>query len=268
MLPNFLGIGAPRCGTTWLHKLLEAHPDVFVPQIKEVHFFDRHLDKGIDWYANHFDKVSDSTAVGEITPAYLYAEDAATRIKEYLGDIRLIVILRNPAQRAFSHYLNMIAHQRQAGRKQDRSFQEMTQLEPRIIEEGFYCKLLRPYLSLFSRNNFLILFHDDVLQQPEAVWQEVCDYLAIDSGLIAPQQLQAKVNTSRGRNGKYAAVYRLVRLLQRFGLFTAAERLEILNQRNLPVMDHALRQGLNQIYKEDIQQLERICNKDLSCWFS
>src|SRR5688572_14326389 len=103
-LPDFLIVGAMRSGTTSLHKYLQAHPDVFVASGKEVHFFDRRYGRGLDWYRSRFAGVTTERVVGEATPAYMYDENAIARIAHDLPDARLIVVLRNPVDRAYSHY--------------------------------------------------------------------------------------------------------------------------------------------------------------------
>ena len=71
MLPNFLGIGAQRAGTTWLYNCLNEHPDVFVSSAKEIHFFSHEFDRGVTWYEGHFQGRNTESAIGEITPNYL-----------------------------------------------------------------------------------------------------------------------------------------------------------------------------------------------------
>ncbi|MBA3731354.1 MAG: sulfotransferase domain-containing protein, partial [Gammaproteobacteria bacterium] len=106
MLPNFLIIGASRCGTTWMANNIKSHPDVFMPPKKELHFFDASFDKGWDYYASFFPdkKCARYRAIGEATPAYLYMPQVARLIKSRLPDVKMIVSLRNPIDRAYSQY--------------------------------------------------------------------------------------------------------------------------------------------------------------------
>jgi hypothetical protein len=106
-LPNFVIIGAPRSGTTSLAHSLSQHPEVFVTmQVKELHFFDTNFDRGLDWYRQQFSgaDAAAAKAAGEATPTYMYDETAMSRMAETVPDARLIAILRNPVDRAYSHY--------------------------------------------------------------------------------------------------------------------------------------------------------------------
>lgn len=106
MLPTFLGIGAPKAGSTWLHQLLGSHPHIYVSQtVKEVRYFDDRFTKGDDWYRSFFpgeQRAGRYTAVGEISPRYLYCRECPERILKLLNRPRLILILRDTVGRAWS----------------------------------------------------------------------------------------------------------------------------------------------------------------------
>ena len=106
-LPNFLCIGAERSGTTWLYEVLKIHPEVYLyPYIKEINFFSEHYQKGLNWYKQFFNgsRKSSYKAIGDISPQYFHEKEAASRIAQDLPNIRLILFLRNPVNRAFSEY--------------------------------------------------------------------------------------------------------------------------------------------------------------------
>ena len=108
VLPNFIGIGALRCGTTQLYKTLLSHPEVYLcPYRKELHFFDNNFKKGLDWYKKFFPKISKAEkykAIGEITPRYIYDKNTPLLISKVLPNARFILILRNPVDRIFFQY--------------------------------------------------------------------------------------------------------------------------------------------------------------------
>lgn len=103
-LRNFLIVGAMRCGTTFLAHCLGAHPDIYIPRAKEIHYFDVHFEKGPEWYKRKFSGAKKEHAVGEATQSYMYLDYVPPRIASLLPDARLIAILRNPVDRAYSHY--------------------------------------------------------------------------------------------------------------------------------------------------------------------
>ncbi|NEO53881.1 MAG: sulfotransferase [Okeania sp. SIO3B5] len=121
-MPNFLMIGAPKAGTTSLYEYLKQHPQVYLSEIKEPHFFSfegrtqgfndpsranfiRKKVTKIEDYKKLFEEVKDEVAIGEASTSYIYIPEAVERIKKYVPDVKIIAILRNPADRAFSHYL-------------------------------------------------------------------------------------------------------------------------------------------------------------------
>ena len=94
-LPDFLGIGTQKGGTTYLHRLLQQHPQVFLAHPKELHYFSLHQDRGLDWYSNHFAEASAEKRCGEVTPYYLFHPLAAERIHAAIPNVKLIVLLRS-----------------------------------------------------------------------------------------------------------------------------------------------------------------------------
>ena len=105
--PDFLIIGTQRGGTTTLFSLLSAHPGIFMPEEKEVHYFDLNYQKVIDWYTEKFStSVKASTAItGEASPYYLYHPHVPARVAKDLPEVKLIVLLRDPVDRAYSNYM-------------------------------------------------------------------------------------------------------------------------------------------------------------------
>ena len=102
--PTFVVAGAQKCGTSTLHSLLQDHPHVLMSRPKELHFFDRHWERGLDWYASQFTPGPDHQQFGESTPVYMYDAVGRQRMIETLPEARIVVILRDPIKRAYSHY--------------------------------------------------------------------------------------------------------------------------------------------------------------------
>ena len=108
VLPNLIYIGPDKAASTWFFQLFRAHPEIFVTPAKDVYFFDRYFDKGLDWYAQQFEGGEGHQVVAEISHDYLISPIAAERIRETLPNTKLMVCLREPCDRAFSCYLHMV----------------------------------------------------------------------------------------------------------------------------------------------------------------
>ena len=185
-LPNFLIIGVEKGGTTWLHTQLIKHPEIFLPNTKEIHFFNKYnsnfiahdyFNLGLNWYLEFFKEYEGQRAIGEVTPMYICDPEAPLRIKKTLPDVKLIVMLRNPVDRAYSHYW-MAKHKNHT----NLTFKEVIeQEEPRFIQRGLYYKQLKTYYELFNPNQIIVLFYDEVFKNPEYWLSKVCNFLGVNS---------------------------------------------------------------------------------------
>jgi sulfotransferase family protein len=183
-LPNFLIIGVEKGGTTWLHTQLKKHPDIFLPNTKEVHFFNKYNSNfvaydyykyGLNWYRRFFKGYNGQKAIGEVTPMYICDAEAPLRIKATLPGVKLIVMLRNPVQRAYSHYW-MAKHKNHIAL----SFKKVIeQEEPRFIQRGLYYKQLKIYYELFHSHQIMVLFYDEVFKSPDYWLSQICKFLEV-----------------------------------------------------------------------------------------
>lgn len=285
MLPNFLIIGAEKSATTWLYSKLKKHPGIFMPRTKELHFFnkyrsnlemkDNYVKLGLNWYKNFFKDCNGQKAVGEATPMYLCDSYAPARIKETLGDIKLIAILRNPVDRAYSHYWMA----RSKGYT-DLTFEEVVeQKTDKFIKRGLYYKQIKRYLKYFDRDDMLIILFEDVIKCSEKVLKEIYRFLEVDTEFIP-----SNVNESENVSGEYksllllkmiSGVTKFFRRKVRMGFVVDffkkigfANFLKQLNKRELdyPDMDDGLRKKLVDYYKEQNKNLADLLDEDLRCW--
>ncbi len=207
--PDFVIVGAQRAGTTSLFHYLAAHPNVMPSIVKEVHFFDRQecWERGLDWYLGHFPLEGSlrraagagrwKIVTGEATPAYMFHEAAAERLREHVPDARLLAILRDPVERAFSDWRRRQRHARGASlgfeEHTDRALAALARSggagdDPRTwrrgqgmsnLTRGLYAPQLRRLARLFSRERILVLRHEDLGVDPEAVVREATDFLGL-----------------------------------------------------------------------------------------
>lgn len=212
---DFLVIGAQKAGTTTLFKLLNASPDIYIPESKEIPFFTRDdlYDAGLMPYLReYFCKAPEGSLWGTVTPHYLSDPRAARRISDLCPGVKLIAILRDPVQRAFSHYRMSLRRQIES-----RSFNCVIDelLERKACEEarslsvgidaeskcyvvwGEYGRLLTPYYEYFGSENILVLFTMDLERNPMATIEAISDFLCVDR--FMPKSLGKKYHMGGDR---------------------------------------------------------------------
>jgi len=267
--PNFLVIGAPRAGTTWIERHLRQHPQVFLPARKELHFFDReeNFSKGIGYYKGFFRRADGAVALGEATPDYLHHPAAAERIKRHLGDVKLIVSLRDPVDRAYSRYWNARG---KFAENEGLSFEEKLRRKPQFVYEGYYFDHLSRYLELFDRRSLLCLLFDDLKADGAAFMRTIYEFLGVDAR-FEPRNSDSVVNASasKRRNGRSATLFYLRGAASKLGLAGLADKLDELNRSSIPPIDPATRRRLlHEHYLAQIEALEGLIGRDLGAWKS
>lgn len=193
--PSFLIIGGIRCGTTSLIRYLGQHPRVEISSTKEVHYFDWNFDRGRDWYRSWFPLKSGrrNVIVGESSPAYLMDPRVPERVAEEMPDARLILLVRDPVERAHSHYRLRKAK----GLESAESFAEALADEPRrmraadtsqrrrgvrietYFHQGEYAAGLERWLATFDREQILTMQSEKFFLDPTASYAEVLEFLGV-----------------------------------------------------------------------------------------
>jgi hypothetical protein len=179
-LPDFLGIGAQRAGTSWLYENLRCHSELCLPDQKELHYFDWEFHKSLSSYSDKF-KRGCQKVKGEITPGYSIIPLERIRfIRTIMPDVRLIFIMRNPIDRAWSQALMNLV------RLPNRKFEEVDESEfyahfraDRSVKRGDYQTILNNWLSVFSREQLYIGFFEDISNRPQKLLDEVFDYIGV-----------------------------------------------------------------------------------------
>lgn len=273
-LPNFLILGAMKAGTTSLAYWLGEHPDVFLAPGKELFFFNvpQRWELGLDWYRSQFAGSEGKRARGEATPGYLGHPQAAVRIADTLPGVRLVALLRHPADRAYSQYW----HNRAMG-TETRSFARMVEEEVSgsapafgfYLERGRYYKHLTELRGLFPERDVLALLFDDLTGDPAATFTRTCSHIGVD-GSVRPANLGTVYNARlafRSRRLRNA-----VRKARARRLLTAsmAGGLNRWNARSrpqpYPPMDPTARSKLIEAYESETAALEGLLGRDLSAW--
>ena len=268
MLPTFLVIGAPRSGTTWIDENLRCHPDVFMPKRKELHFFDRHFDRGLPYYESFFADWAGQKAVGEATPDYLHGvysrNNIPAHINECLPGAKLIACLRNPVERAYSRYWNSKA---KFDHNAKLTFEDKIRTKPEFIQEGFYFDQLVRFHELFPQDHIRVLLYDDIRDRPESFMKDIYEFLGVDPEIHTGFE-RARINTAAGKRNlaRSKPLWYVSRALSRANLHTAATRLSKFNSKEMPPMNPETKQRLIEVYRESNQKLGQLINRDLNIW--
>ena len=298
-LPNFLVIGVAKAGTTALYEALKQHSQIYMSPIKEPRFFTfvdsplalsgpgaaRYCATAITelgTYQRLFAGVTNQIAVGEASQDYLscwYPERTADNIKKLIPTAKLIAILRQPAERAYSSF----AHQVQIGNEQERDFRQMLiaaarperrqWLSYRCKNDGFYYANLKPYFDQFSREQLRIYLYEDWNTKPQQVLTDIFRFLGVEER-IKPTMTQRQNETTWVRNQTLADLLQPSHPIQRglARLLTPTARKRVVtplkgwNQTKPPPLDQQLRHELTAMYRDDILQLQELIGRDLSHW--
>jgi hypothetical protein len=209
--PNFIYTGPDKAGSSWLHEVLIRHPQVFMPEAKDLYFFDRYYHKGMAWYLRHFEGAGpEHVVVGEVTQDYLADPRCPQRIEESLGHVRTMVTLRDPADRAFSSYLYMLKHGEKPG-----TFLEALEGRPELIEHGRYGAGLMRYIERFGRDSIHVAVFDDLVADPQAFVDELLAWLDIEPVTLDEEMLEARLPASKARSVLVARLVRMGAVLAR-----------------------------------------------------
>ncbi len=272
-LPDVLGVGPGRTGTTWLHEVLKGHVDL--PEgVKETQFFYAHYDKGIDWYARHFRHATGERKVAEICP-YFFRTVALERIKLHMPDCRIVVTLRDPVERAYSMY-KMMRHYAFVRRG---TFEEVLKVHPQLGGGNNYASRLEAWFQAFGRENVLVTMYDELrAEQQQSYLDRVTDFMGIGrialsarpeigddvhSFARAPKNRRLARKASKVRNWlKVHQAYRVLNLLEAAGVWEFCYGRGELFPRLTPEQDERLRQR----YIPEVEALEELLMIDLSAW--
>ena len=296
ILPNFVLAGVARCGTTSLFHYLKQHPDIGFPSKKEPKYFssiglnfphagpgDETVDEGMirteSEYVNLFRKLGGYDAIGEASSDYFFFhERTVEQIKALLGDVAIIILLRNPVERAYSAFNNLVRD----GREKLSFLEALSQEEERMNSNwdwmwaykrgGLYSDGILHFRREFSRVK-VILF-DDFERKPELLTREVFSFLGVRENVSVntatkyshsgtPRNLLMRYLTTRDNKFMYALRKTVMSAVPRNVLESIAEKVLKKND-----MSERAREYLTDYFKRDIERLEDIIDRDLSAWKS
>ena len=201
--PDFFIVGAPKCGTTSLYKYLKGHPEIYLPEKKELHFFSAESIKknaegpgdkeaiskicsDVDAYKAQFDNCPSNKIAGDVSPSYLYYYDVASSIKQFSPNAKIVIVLRNPAKKAFSQWSHML----RSG-QESLSFRDGLKEEPKrvsnawndmwhYIEGSRYARGVRHYLEVFGEERVKIILFEEMVDNTDSILAALFNFLGVD----------------------------------------------------------------------------------------
>ena len=272
--PDFIHVGPPRTGTTWLHEVLIGHCGL--PSVKETHFFDSEYSRGADWYLGLFQNPDPARAMGEIAPTYFSNRVARERIKQHIPDSKIICTFRDPTERLYSLY-------RLARKKRLPVYDTFEKYWRAIVDSGSdvatYATQLRRWQNAFGDDNVLVLFYDDLAADPQGYLDRVCDFIkiprvsvnqsAVGDAPVFTAPTAAKSNTLARRTvetihwiGKHGGG-KLVQLGKGSRFRKTIRDLFVVD---FETLDSASADELRELTLPETEALERITGRDLSKW--
>lgn len=270
--PNFFVVGAPKAGTTSLYEYLKPHPQIFLPVVKEPKYFTPQLRESVslDRYRQLYEHAAGYPAIGDLTPFYLWESTAPGRIHEVAPNAKIIVMLRDPVARAFSHYLMAVSlgHDKATfaealSRYNDREAAEWY-LSSHYIEQGMYAEQIERYLRVFGAERVAVFLFDDLVSDPALTLTRMAEHLRIDPKPFAAGDYSEAHNTFRKPRMPGA-----VHFIWKFGLNRLVpgpvrrklKRSTLLFDVKKPTMDEESRRFLQELYEPEMVRLEKLLGK-------
>lgn len=293
-LPNFVCVGAQKSGTTTLHDVLSQHPDIFLPALKETKFFfqDALYEQGANYYSQkYYGSVTTEKAIGDVDPENMYFEEIPERIRSVLGeDVKIVFMLRNPADRAYSHYL-MSARRGfdhmafdEAVECEERRIAESREAKNQLsyIDRGRYADQVARYMKYFKKENMLfVIFEEDFIKNKQETIERLLAFLGVDPEVALNLDLQSNKSGHPRfpfiknmlhrpnfvvRAARYLLPTKKIRKKIRGALFQFSEAHQVAVSKSKLTDDERSRL-INAFFMEDINRLERLLERDLSCWY-
>jgi hypothetical protein len=279
-VPEFICLGVPRGGTSWLDHNLRLHPGVFLAE-KEINFFsptgdyDFYRDHGYEWYWAYFEGAPDDVVTGEVAIHYLSSDIARDRISRDYPEVRFIAMLRNPVERFNSIYELLAGRQEFVGSLRDFAEDWRGQNQ---LRAGLYAQHLHNWHEASPSSQFCVILQDDIKADPIGVYKRICRFVGADDSFV-PDTVARRVNEPKTFRSavvrqlywktaiwlSYHRVDWLRKPIKASGLPKLVEKLNKRKEYRVPLGAEDGR-WLANYYRSDIEELERFLGRDLSAW--
>lgn len=268
-MPNYLIVGANKCGTTLLRSYLQQHEEVYIAP-RALHFFDRddRYAQGIEWYRSQLQPGNQCRACGEKTPRYCFAPQAPERIRRHLPWVKLIWIFRDPVARAYSHYWQRLRRGMErdcfeAAVERGLKTQYDGAASCEILARGRYAEQVRKYLEFFPREQMHFFVFEDFVRDPKPALRTLFDFI----GVTPDVDIDAQSSPNKGYVPRSVPLVWYSRKL--FDNTVPHKLITKLNRgprRGYPSMPSGTRELLLEYYRPHNRELAEILGWDLSAW--
>lgn len=271
-LPDFIAIGPPRTGTTWLHGVLY-HRATLPEGVKETRFFDLFYSRGLDWYSACFGARLSDRPVGEISPTYFRWQEARDRIAKHIPRCKIICTLREPVSRAYSQYRQLHTLGLVRG-----SFEREVLTNDKLAEFTRYGSHLTAWYERFGRQQVAVFFYEDLETDPQKFADDICLFLGLPPVPLTPD-VNRHLDRNEVKNGARSRLlaYNARRLrywLQAHHYRRASEALERIGfwrfctggGREFPPLRPGIELGLRKHFLPEVEEIERLTGRNLSHW--
>ncbi|MGB2371815.1 MAG: sulfotransferase family protein [Flavobacteriales bacterium] len=279
MKVNTFIVGAPKAGTTSLHHYLNQHTDVSMSSVKEPNFFSSKEVESLFYNSKCIDDSNDYHKLfskekrqirGEASVSYLFYENVPKRIYDYNSEAKIIIMLREPIERAFSHYLMDCRLGFCSEKLEDiiANPQSYPQYFQQYLELGNYYSQIKRYQDIFGKEQLLVIFYEDFKTNTEKVMNRVFSFLEIEQqeiDLSIKNPFLSPSNTLISKLYKFNIIRKGVKTIMPERLLSLI-RSKYFSAKSKPMLSKATEQQLKVFYKSDVFQLEKLLNTDLARW--
>jgi hypothetical protein len=271
-LPSFFIIGPPRTGTSWLHEVLSKRASLSYPT-KETRFFDKHFDRGLDWYGSHYRKAVLGLPVGEVAPTYFASPEARERIATLIPQAKIVCVFRNPVDRVVSLY-----RLKRAYGFIPWNFEEALERDPELMESSRYSAHLKEWQKTFGHSQVLVTMHEDMQADPQGYLDRLVDFIGVPRLTLVASHRRRVLTSEDMTEPRNYYLTRGAILLSEWSrawrldsVVAAAKKLGALELfvgggppfREVPAVQRA---KLRELFRPDVDELEGMLNRNLSAW--
>lgn len=293
MKENFIVLGAEKSGTTALHVILRNHPELFLLR-KEPEFYSfcglygrsgKHDITTLVEYKELYNSVDDTIVIGDVSTTYLPSPNAAKNIKKYNPNARLIAVLRNPVDRAYSRYWMSNSgkykniNSWEPNRFLNYFYNQQTNPEwLNIRYRGFYHEHLKRYYELFNNSQIKVFLYEDFKYDADNFLRQICDFIGVNNSFVFDNIKAGKSGIAKNRTldkiihgKKSTAIVFFIKLILKNKIaknkaIQIVANIDSKNKIKYPELDNKTRQELIKYYKQDILMLQDLIERDLSVW--